>query len=144
MQNATTTILAFDVGKRRIGVAIADSIARLARPLKTISNSKQVIETLQTLIAEQTAESVVVGVPRGLEGQDTQQTVETKAFIDGLRGKLTIPVYEQDEAVTSVQAEAELATRQPAYNKGDIDALAATYILEDFLRTGTEQHHGQV
>jgi putative Holliday junction resolvase len=85
------------------------------------------------LITEHDVSRIAVGLPRSLDGNITQQTRDTILFINQLRASTTIPVFEQDEALTSRQAEAELIQRAKPYTKADIDALAATYILQDFL-----------
>jgi putative Holliday junction resolvase len=72
-------------------------------------------------------------LPRGLDGQSTSQTSATEKFVDQLRGQVSLPIHLQDEALTSKQAEAELRSRGAGHAKADIDALAATYILQDFL-----------
>ncbi|MDB5164304.1 MAG: putative Holliday junction resolvase [Candidatus Saccharibacteria bacterium] len=135
--NVSSSIIALDVGERRIGVARASLIARLPEPLTTLERGESSLQDIKRLVDEQAAEAVVVGLPRGLQGQDTQQTMTTQAFIAMLIATLAVPVHTQDEAVTSVKAEAELVGRKVPYNKGDVDALAATYILEDYLST----HH---
>ncbi len=128
------TILALDVGERRIGVAAANNIARLPSPLTTLDHGPQTIKDIQQLVEAQKAGALVVGLPRGLNGQHTMQTVAVEQFVAELRKILTVPLYWQDEALTSRKAEAELEARGKPYNKGDVDALSATYILEDFLR----------
>jgi len=142
MPTAISTILALDVGDKRIGVAQANTIARLASPLMTLAHSDDIIEQLKQLIAEHGAEVLVVGLPRGMQGQTTQQTQATKAFVEALKAQLSIPIHVQDEAVTSEKAEAELKAHGTTYSKADIDALAATYILEDWLREHQEFAHG--
>jgi putative Holliday junction resolvase len=132
------TILALDVGGRRIGVATANVIARIAHPLMVVENNEDTIDTLCRLADEEGAIGLVVGLPRNLSGQETEQTKTVQAFVDVLQQHIRIPVYWQDEAVTSKQAEAELIQRGKPYVKGDIDALAATYILEDFLKEHPE------
>lgn len=132
MQTATKTIMALDVGSRRIGVALAGE-ARLAQPLKTLE-SATALEKIEQLARQENVGAVVVGLPRSLNGQTTKQTEQILSFIKELKSRIPLPVYEQDEAVTSRQAETELKARRKPYSKGDIDALAATYILEDFLR----------
>lgn len=122
-----------DVGERRIGVARAGVEARLAQPLTTLIHDDDIWQTLAWLIEEQQADTVVVGLPRGLDGQETAQTGVARAFASALEQRLKVAVYLQDEAVTSKRAEAELDARGKPYQKGDIDALAATYILEDYL-----------
>lgn len=132
--NATRTILAFDVGERRIGVATANTLVRIASPLMTLTNDEMVFEHIERLIGEQQASALVLGLPRGLDGQETAQTHTVQRFAGELKKHSTLPLYWQDEAVTSRQAEAELTARGKDFAKGDIDALAATYILEDFLQ----------
>lgn len=126
-------IISLDVGARRIGIAVAGP-ARIASPLQTITNDADVFQTLHRVAAEQQAVAVVVGLPRGLDGQETAQTQATRSFVLDLQKHLRLPLFWQDEAVTSRQAEAELRSRGKPYANSDIDALAATYILEDFLR----------
>lgn len=133
------SVLALDVGAKRIGVAIASSAARLPRPLTTLdAEAEGLFETLKQLAQEHQAASLVVGLPRGLSGQQTAQTAVAKEFAQQAGEYTGLPIYLQDEAVTSRQAEAELEQRGKPYTRGDIDALAATYILEDWLANQTE------
>ena len=129
-----STILALDVGDRRIGVAVASMQARIASPLTTLIRSESTKDDIQALIDEHDSKALVVGLPRGLDGQNTQQTMAVEEFKSELEYALAIPVYWQDEALTSRQAESELRDRGKPYKKEDIDALSTTYILEDFMR----------
>ncbi|HEX9153874.1 MAG TPA: Holliday junction resolvase RuvX [Candidatus Saccharimonadales bacterium] len=133
MLNSDDSILALDVGGQRIGVAKANAIARIASPLRTIENGDDVMSVIQRIVQQEQVAVMVVGHPRGLSGQTTDQTRIVESFADALRKHLNIPVNMQDEAVTSQKAEDELKQRGKPYQKGDIDALAAVYILEDFL-----------
>jgi putative Holliday junction resolvase len=125
--------LALDVGTQRIGVAVASGQARLVRPLTTLIHTNQVFEQLTELITQEHAGVVVVGLPRGLSGQETDQTTYSRDFAAQLATHISAQIVLQDEAVTSRQAEAELQARGKPYTKPDIDALAAVYILEDYL-----------
>jgi putative Holliday junction resolvase len=132
MENST--ILALDVGDRRVGVAIANTIAKLASPLCAIDRkTEDVWEALAKLISKHDPVIIAIGLPRGLEGQETAQTATVREFVSQFESRFDIPVHLQDEALTSRQAEEELRSRGVGYTKGDIDALAATYILADFL-----------
>jgi putative Holliday junction resolvase len=131
---ADSNILALDVGSARIGVAIAHSVARLPRPLTTLTNSDAVFDELRQLIASEEVGQIVVGLPRNLSGDATAQTGVAEAFADQVARLTGLPTTMQDEALTSVKAEKELKARGKAYAKGDVDALAATYILDDYLR----------
>jgi putative holliday junction resolvase len=130
----TNNIIALDVGDRRIGVAIASRAARLPRPLVTLENGENIFRELVELLDEHTVDTVVVGLPRNLSGEDTPQTIIVRSFAERLGQQISLPVYLVDEAVTSKQAEAELEARKKPYTKADIDALSATLILEDYLQ----------
>ena len=137
MQTSTVgSIVALDVGEQRIGVASASTIARIAHPLLTLTHTDDIQQQITELLRKEDAVALVVGLPRGLDGQETAQTGYVRAFIDALRPAVAVPVHFQDEAVTSRKAEAELIARKKPYVKGDIDALAAAYILEDYLNEG--------
>lgn len=127
------SIIALDYGEKRIGVAIASIDAKLASPLTTLTNDFNILVNLKHLIDSEKVGLIVVGYPRNMSGQRTNQTDAVDQFIDGLKG-LNVPIETQDESLTSVEAEAELREREKYYSKADIDSLAATYILEDYLK----------
>lgn len=132
-----SSILALDVGERRIGVAIASEIARLARPLTTLINDEHLMPSLQQMLKDESITTIVIGLPRNLSGDDTPQTDYVRKFTEQLDRDMIIF---QDEALTSRKAEVELEQRGKPYSKGDIDALAATYILEDYLNQSRSSH----
>ncbi len=125
--------LALDVGTVRIGVAIASLSLRFARPLTTLGNDDQFFERLAHVIDAEAVGVLVVGLPRGLDGQETVQTQYVRDFATRLKAQTSLPIHFQDEALTSAKAKAELQARGKIYQKGDVDALAATYILDDYL-----------
>lgn len=124
-------ILALDYGEKRVGVAVAHTIARLSRPLTTLPNTETLLDDIRKLVAQEDAGLVVVGLPRGMDGGYTQQTRTAEAFAQQLATSLDVPVELADETLTSVDAESSLAGR--AHTKGEIDALAAAMILERYL-----------
>lgn len=132
--SATDSIIALDVGNKRIGVALAQGPVGIPRPLVTVDR-ENALEELAAIIQKYEGNILVIGLPRNLSGESTAQTKAVEAFGDELQTMTGLPVHWQDEAVTSKQAEAELQARRKPYRKEDIDALAATYILEDFLRS---------
>lgn len=125
-----TSILSLDVGERRVGVALASLIARFPSPLVTLDTDAIVWQKIADLAKEHDADTLVVGLPRNLSGEDTAQTQYVRTFAEKLEG---FTIAFQDEALTSVKAEKELIARGKPFVKGDIDALAAVYILEDYL-----------
>jgi len=133
------SVLALDVGSKRVGVAVASLQARLPRPLVTLQvTDNGVLPALEDLIKSEDVGRLVVGLPRGMEGQSTAQTESTLEFSKALQQHFNLPIDMQDEALTSIRAEEELRKRGKPYKPGDIDALAATYILEDWLLTHKE------
>jgi len=122
-----------------MGVAIASMEARLAHPLVTIEAEDEhtFIVKLKELIEEHGTQIVVVGLPRGMDGQETNQTRLTREFARRLKEEAKVKIYLQDEAGTSLQAEEELQAKKQPYPKGDIDKLAATLILHDWLAGAT-------
>ena len=133
MLTSSQSIVALDVGAKRIGVASANAVARIAHPLTTLDHGEHIMSDIQRLVANEQAAMVVVGLPRGLSGQETDQTRTIQSFGARLEEHLSVPLHWQDEAVTSAQAEAELEKRGKPYTKGDIDAQAAAIILQDYL-----------
>jgi len=131
---SSNNIMALDVGDVRIGVAVANGIARLPQPLTTLTNGPEVNNQIAQLIRDQDVSRLVVGLPRGLNGQETEQTRKVRDFVEQLKQQLTVGVHLQDEAATSIQAEAELEHGKKPYTKAEIDARAAVIILDDFLR----------
>lgn len=131
-------VLAVDYGSARVGLSLASMVARLPAPYATLSNNDQLLERLKEIIAKESVSTVVLGLPRNLEGRSTAQTGTTLAFARRLE-QLGVKVYLQDEALTSQKAEAELQARGVPYRREDIDALAATYILEDYLTAVTKE-----
>src|SRR5688572_33070278 len=95
----TNSVVALDVGEKRIGVATASLITQLPHPLKTLHHTKDIMHDIVMLLQEQRAVAVVLGLPRGLEGQETAQTRTVQAFGHELSEHIVMPMYWQDEAV---------------------------------------------
>lgn len=131
--------LALDIGAARIGVATANSIARIASPLTYISNNDQVNETIIGLLIEHEVDNLIIGKPQNMQGEDTQQTDYITIFMESLqdaivaRKDLRITYGYSDESNTSQMAEKQLRAKGKKYDKGDIDALAASFILQRYL-----------
>ncbi|HSX47643.1 MAG TPA: Holliday junction resolvase RuvX [Patescibacteria group bacterium] len=126
--------LGVDFGDKRLGLAITSLSAKLPEPYLTLIIDNNIFKTLKQIITSENIKNVIVGMPRSLSGQDTDQTSKTKDFIDNLKKEVKIPIIEKDETLTSVKAEEELNSIGQQYKKTDIDALSAVYILEDWLR----------
>lgn len=128
-------LLGLDVGKSRIGVARASVVARLAEPLELIEVNGTELQQISELCRREHANKLVVGLPRGLDGQETDQTAYTRAFIEKLR-QAGLEVVTIDEAGTSVAAKELLKERyRPHWRHESIDAVAAMILLNDYLET---------
>jgi putative Holliday junction resolvase len=135
-------VVGIDLGERRIGVAVSDASATLARPLKTIergASDAEAIERLHALIdalaAEDDVASVVVGLPSRLDGSPNRQTERVGTMVTMLAARLSVPVFTQDERLSSREAEERLSLREKDWRKrkAKLDAAAAAVILQDFL-----------
>lgn len=124
--------VALDVGEKRIGVAVGDSGVRIAVPFDTITTDGSEIEQIARIILQEKADVVIVGYPRNQSGEATAQTAYVETFTKQLADIAPNLVF-QDESLTSVLAEQRLKSYKKPYTKGDIDALAATIILQDYM-----------
>lgn len=128
--------MALDVGKKRIGVAIASDDVRIAMPYETVSvEDGEEFERIRYLVGYHEVDTLIVGYPRNQAGEATAQTDYVKAFVDQI-GYLPCEQVFQDESLSSVRAEEILKARKKPYQKGDIDELAASLILQDYLERG--------
>ena len=129
-------ILGIDYGDVRVGLALSDTTKLIASPFKTIKNInlKLLISELRKIIIEKNVDSIVLGLPIGMKGQDTHQTVKVKDFANSL-SIFTIPIFFEDERLSSVEAEKSLALQKVKIrnNKEMIDQRAAAIILQKFL-----------
>jgi putative Holliday junction resolvase len=124
--------IALDVGEKRIGVAVGDSGVRIAVPFDTIETDGDEIERIAKLVIDEKADVVVIGYPRNQSGEATAQTAYVEEFAKKLTDIAPTMVF-QDESLTSVLAEQRLQSYKKPYTKGDIDALAAAMILQDYM-----------
>ena len=138
MQQTVYSVIALDIGEVRTGVAIARSVARIASPLVTLATQDNLTDAVKKLVREHDVRTVVVGLPRNLQGQSTAQTTFSESIAAKIEEVTGLPIHFMDEAGTSQKAEAELKARKKPYEKQDIDMLAATYILEDFMSVHPE------
>lgn len=136
-------IVGLDVGERRIGVAISDVSCTLARPLGVLRTSGLDGDALTVASDEirrlssddDGVASIVVGLPRRLDGTPGDMTPRVEIFASRLRTKTGLPVDLQDERLSSHEAESRLAVRDRDWRsrKEKLDAAAAAIILQDYL-----------
>ena len=130
------TLLGVDPGRRRVGIAVADTETRFARPLEVINtNETDAIARVVELIRDLEVECVVVGRPVGLSGRDGPAIDEQQEFLARLRAATDAEVIEHDERLSTVLAEQGLrAAGARAGSRHQIrDAVAAQVILQGYL-----------
>jgi len=130
-------IMALDLGQKRVGVALSDALSISVRrldPLKR-SNWKRLLSEVTDLTQRFDAKTLVIGLPLSLDGTVGPAAVEAERIARNFVRSLKIPVFLQDERLTSVQARANL--RNEGWNQGQISSLldseAAAVILRDFI-----------
>jgi putative Holliday junction resolvase len=118
--------LALDVGDRRIGLAVGDDAHGLVRPLRTLARRSVVkdLAELKRVAHDEAVDAIVIGLPLTLRGEEGHQAERVRRFATASE-ELGLPVQLYDERHTSTEALIRGAT--------DIDAGAATILLEDFL-----------
>lgn len=126
-------ILAIDYGEKRVGLATADTDLRVALPFGTLENKgyHKLIAEITEVCRKERVRKIIVGVPMGLKGMPTEQTLKTKKFIGILREKVGMPVEEQSEIFTSHEARGIFKDAQ--VKKKRVDESAAVLILADYL-----------
>ena len=127
-------VIALDVGEKRIGVAKADSNTRIAVPVGFLVVDGSEWQEIARIAKLSSTNLFVLGLPRSNDGNETRQTLYVRNFARTLCEKIPgAKIRFQDESLTSVEAEKRLKESGKKYKKGDIDAEAATIILQDFL-----------
>jgi putative Holliday junction resolvase len=135
------TLLAFDYGEKRIGVAIGNALTREARPLAVVPNRNREFrfEAVGKLIGEWRPDALIVGLPTHPDGTLHDMTRLAKRFGNQLSGRFDLPVSWVDERYSSVEAEAGLRERGASLDL--LDAEAARIILQQYLDGLTHEWH---
>ena len=127
-------IIGLDVGTKRIGIAKADTSVRIAIPNGYVLVNGQEIPEILRIARLNDTNFFVVGLPRSNDGNETAQSAYARKFADTLAASMPgARIYFQDESLTSVVAEERLKKRKKNFEKGEIDAEAASIILQDFI-----------
>lgn len=132
-------ILSIDYGRKRTGLAVTDPLQIIAGGLATVATS-ELFEWLQAYIAREPVERIVIGEPRQPNGEPSENLARVQQFVNRWRKAVAnIPIEYYDERFTSVlahQAMLDGGLRKKArQNKGLVDEISATIILEDYMRS---------
>lgn len=122
-------ILAIDYGLSKVGLAIGDTITKMAFPRGTIKGATDLSARILQLIKEEEIGLVLVGEPLNLKGVATKQTELAQEFVKKMQASTAVPVEFQDERLTTKRA---LGAKQSGSRLTD-DELAAMYLLQDYL-----------
>ncbi|MFV0282360.1 MAG: Holliday junction resolvase RuvX [Castellaniella sp.] len=129
MPDAEQTLLAFDYGLKKIGVALGNTLTNQARPLcvLTPSTREQRFAQVRALLAEWQPDLVVVGLPLTLDGEEQPASRQSRRFAHQIEGRFRVRVVLVDERGSSLEAQQILGTHAPD------DAVAAAVILQRYL-----------
>jgi putative Holliday junction resolvase len=134
-------ILAFDFGRRRIGAAVGQSTTCTASGLQTIANGRDPDwAAIDRLILDWRPQALLVGLPVGPEGEETDMSRAARRFGEALRERYSLPVDYADERLTSRAAGSRFAELRAGgglrrKHAGQLDAISARIILENWLQS---------
>jgi len=133
----TGTVLAFDFGEKRIGVAVGETILKVAHPLTTINAEENEVKFTQigSIVQEWRPSLLVVGLPLHMDGEAHLLTQLSKKFAQRLEGRFNLPVIMVDERLSSAEATQNLnaAGIKGIKQKAMLDAVAAQSILQSYF-----------
>ena len=129
--------IGFDLGGRRIGVALSDVSGLIAQPIATlvVKGIDDAVEKVCRTIAEHDVVGIVLGLPLNLSGDASELSQEVEKFADKLKQRCQIPIFFEDERLSSQQAEGILHSygKKIKGHKDKIDRISAAIILQSFL-----------
>ena len=132
-------IMCLDYGDVRIGIAMSDLLQTIASPYETYTRKslQEDLNYFKTLVANQSVEKIIIGLPYNMDGSIGERIEVTKQFGELLKNEVNLPIEYVDERLSSVEAEDILAEAGiPAIKrKGLIDKIAASIILESYLNS---------
>jgi len=126
--------LGIDLGTKRVGLALTDETCSISYPYKTIDR-KNLYTELETAIDKYSIKGIALGFPLNMDGSEGTRAKESKMVAKEIEKRTDIPVHLIDERWTSIEAKKILQPlkKKTSKNKGKIDEIAATIILEAFL-----------
>ena len=128
-------MLAFDVGSKRIGIAIAQNITKTATPLSIIANDNQLHNALQKLIKDYNPKALVVGYPLDVKGQKMSSMKYIEHFIEQLKLFSNAPIHNINECFTTKLAKNWCRENKVTRNDTELDDIAASIILNAWLHS---------
>ena len=139
MEKGKRTLLGFDFGTKRIGIAIAQEVTGTANPLTTITavKHKPDWDSISKIIKEWQPDLLVVGLPLHMDGSEQPMTQAARRFSNQLNGRYQIPIVLMDERLSSNEAESIINEQSGSPSrfpdKGQIDMISAQLILQSWM-----------
>ena len=136
-------LIAIDLGTKRIGIAVSDETRKVSRPLPVIERSswKKLLSQIQAILQEFDAKALIIGLPLESNGNESEMSMYAREIARKFSLSLNIPVFLQDERVTSYEAKSRLwqSGKNDVDVRAVVDSEAATIILSDFIDRSTSR-----
>lgn len=137
MTKLSITVVGFDFGSKRIGIAVGQSVTGTAQPLKTIAARDGIPDWQQIdcLLQEWQPTDLVVGVPYNMDGSESEMSLRAKKFARRLNARFNLPCHGMDERLSSREAMEQMRSmeNQGIKHKQGLDSYAAVVIVESWL-----------
>ena len=133
-------VLGIDYGDARIGLAVAETIIGIAHPHAVIESNDKAVQEISDLVAEESIQTIVIGLPRSLSGEEGSQAEAVRRFADKLSKVIEAEIIYQDERLSSRQAETIMIGMDKSRDerKAGADAHQAAIILQTYLDSSVE------
>lgn len=143
--NTAISVLGFDFGTTRIGVAIGQSLTAQARPLAPLKANDGIPnwDAISALVNEWQPDAFVVGLPLNMDGSENEMCQRARKFAKRLHGRYNRPYHMMDERLSSYEAKGQVIARggNRNFKENSVDGLAAQMILETwFVQYATTDH----
>ncbi|PKL48976.1 MAG: Holliday junction resolvase RuvX [Planctomycetes bacterium HGW-Planctomycetes-1] len=127
--------LCIDLGDKRTGLAVCDGDEILASPLAVLEGQKNLQDEIVKIAYEHQIEGLVFGLPLNMDGSEGERAVSARDFAEKIKSKTNLPVFFQDERLSSYSASQKLSRTGLTHKgkKNKIDAIAAAEILKEFI-----------
>jgi len=139
VKESARTLLSFDFGTTRIGIAVGQEITMTATPLPPIKARDGIPnwETIETLVKEWQPDGFVVGLPLNMDGTENEMCQRTRKFANRLHGRYNKPSYMMDERLSSYEAKGEVIRSggNRDFKANSVDGIAAQMILESWFQS---------
>lgn len=133
-------VIGLDYGTKTVGVAMSDETGLIAQPLETIEREKanklrQTYARIESIIEEYKVEAIIIGLPKNMNNTEGERVEDTRHFASDLERRTGLPIYFEDERLTTVEANRILEDTGVAHSarKEHIDKMAAAIILQTYL-----------